>query len=76
MESSAAALIGGLLLLLDEGKGNSPGLRARGGDRAGDRGVRRCCRTGRARCREEGRHIPAAAHRAAGGGGGGAPPGG
>lgn len=67
MESSAVALIGGLLLL-DEGKENVTGPRARAGDRADDRGVRRCCSTRRARCKEEGSQPPAPA------GGGGAPP--
>lgn len=53
MESSVAALIGGLLLL-DEGKENVPGPRAKAGDRAGGKGVGRCRRTGRVRCKEEG----------------------
>lgn len=52
--------------LLDEGKENVPGPRATAGDRAGDRGVRRCCSTRRARCKEEGSPVPA--------GGGEAPP--
>lgn len=48
MESSAVALFGGLLLP-DEGKETVPRPRARAGDRASDRGARRCCRAGRAR---------------------------